>query len=191
MAPELAAPSNGKAAPKPKAPEPEVEQYCRFEESLATRDYPFEGGPSGFTSPGHYYADCVKAKGGTSLIHWKFHVGPKEDLQINSCSPLHMRSNVDAKPCIDKYGVAAYVTKVACYITGTKPEDRSKQYDSLLAAKTAAKKPAASAYAVLFDIIKRDYPRPEVAAINAKQQSCSSSHSPEDQTACSFPPSAY
>ena len=45
VAPELAAPSKGKAAPKPKAPEPEVEQYCRFEESLATRDYPVEGGP--------------------------------------------------------------------------------------------------------------------------------------------------
>ena len=87
-----------------------------------------KGGPSGFTSPGHYYADCVKAKDGTSLIHWKFYVGPKEDSRANSFSSLHMRSNLDAKPCIDKFGVAAYVTKVACYIT--KPEDRFKQYDS-------------------------------------------------------------
>ena len=57
-----------------------------------------------------------------------FHVGPKEDPQINSFSPLNMRSNVDAKPCIDKYGAAAYVTKAACYIAN--PEDRFKQCDT-------------------------------------------------------------
>ncbi len=95
---------------------------------MATRDYPVEGCPSGFTSPGHYYAGHVMAKGDTSSIHWKFHVGSKEDPRVNSFSPLHMRSNVDAKPCIDKYGVAAYVTKVVWYII--KPEDRFKQCDT-------------------------------------------------------------
>ncbi len=47
----------------------------------------------------------IKAKDGTLLIHWQFRVGPKEDPRIYSFSPLHMRSNVDAKPCTDKYGV--------------------------------------------------------------------------------------
>ena len=55
-------------------------------------------------------------------------IGPKEDPRINSPSPHNIRSNVDEKPCIGKYGVAAYVTKVACYIA--KPEDKFKQYGS-------------------------------------------------------------
>jgi hypothetical protein len=140
--------------------------------------------PPSIKAPTHYYAEDASAKDGTALLRWRIYVGKAplesglggEDPKINSCCPSHarvFRSNCDAKPCVDKYGVAMYVTKTANYIA--KPEVKSEQYANLARVKLVSAAPGAKADAplrsFLFDVCKRDYSSQEIGA-SAGTTSC-------------------
>jgi len=173
------------------------EDYCRFAEGLAIRggDYGFKDAPSDQV-PGpvdeveekndlpvarsHFYCKPVTANDDTTVLRSQFYVR-KTDPRINSCCPTHarcFRSNVDAKACVDKYGVCAYVTKFANYCS--KPETKSANFQNLLSAKLSSTVPGAAAHApcrsLLFDVCKRDYSAQEVSAINLKFKSVACSH---------------
>ena len=86
-------------------------------------------------------AELASDKEGDILLRWRMYVGKApatdevpgcEDPLMNSCCPSHVRvnrTNCDAKPCVDKYGVCMYVTRTANYIT--KPEVMSEQFSDL------------------------------------------------------------
>ena len=102
-------------------------QYCRFAKSLAIRQLsaPIPKRPKHLErlARTHYVAESAKAKDGTDLLHWQLYIGNRLDPRLNTCMSTHMRvfrSNVDGKPCFNKFGVAQYV-QFLCLLTLLSP----------------------------------------------------------------------